>query len=208
MRMVCPDCGKKLPEGEMLCVSCGTFGEPEDDKKKTRKSTLSKKHYDYLTNKFKDVIAVGYANVDGINIYDERTPPKELMRSRWIKESTSLVLKDGKPFLSVETMPSINTSPITVAGNILIHAIADSAIVRFKGRRSDVEYIFGDEKIKRYLLLVMPDPEEDSQTSKEIQMKLIEEYIKDLNFLEKSTFNNFIICFQSEFEDAIEELIR
>lgn len=208
MRMVCPDCGSKLPKGEMLCKSCGTFGEPEDERKKTRKSTLSTKYYEYLTGKFDEVLAVGHDNVDGINLYDERAPPQELMKSRWIKESTSLVLKDGMPFLSIETMLSISTSPITVAGNVLIHAIADSAIVKFKGRRSDTEYILGNKEFPRNLLILFPDPDEDSKTSKELQMELIEQFIKDLNFLENSSLKNFKICFNSEFEDAIKTLTQ
>ena len=92
--MSSPDCGASL-----IVVKKG-------------KSILNKNMYDYLIKEFDEVHAVGYNNVDGINLYDDRNPPKGEIRSRWIKESNSLVLKDGLPFLSVEMMTN-EPSPIT-----------------------------------------------------------------------------------------------
>lgn len=40
------------------------------------------------------------------------------------------------------------------------------------------------------------------------QMKIIEQNVKELNFLESSSLKNFKICLMSEFEAIIKELIN
>jgi hypothetical protein len=200
MSKMCPKCRIIVDETEMFCPDCGTGVIIV----KKGKSVLNKKIYDYLIKEFNEVYAVGHKNVDGINIYDERNPPQGQKRSRWIKESTSLVLKDKMPFLSVEMMIN-EPSPITVAGNVLIHSIADSAIVKFKDSKDDEEHILANRNYPRFLLIVIPEPSEDSD--KWIQIPLIEQLIKELSFLEKSSLKNFKICFANEFESVAEKLL-
>lgn len=208
--MMCPKGCGEFKEGIIFCPECGTLLERVDESKKNRKSTLDKKIFDYLNQEFEEVFAVGYENVKSIDIFDERNSNKtaEEKFTKWLKESTSLVLKDKEAFLSVEMMPSISTSPITVAGNVLVHSIADSLFVKFDGRRKDVEYIIGDKEFPRYLLIVIPDPDESVDSSKDLQMKIIENNIKELKFLENSSLKNFKICLMSNFENALEELIQ
>jgi len=199
MTKMCPKCRITVDEKEMFCPDCGAGLIVV----KKGKSKLDKKIYDYLFEKFDKVYAVGENNVDGIDIFDERCPPKGEIRSRRIKESTSLVLNDGKPFLSVEMM-SFEPSPIVVAGNILVHSIADSALVKFKDSK-EAEEIILDNNNPRFLLIVIPEPSEDSDKWK--QMPLIEQLVKELNFLENSSLTNFKICFTNEFEEKLEELL-
>lgn len=210
MVMMCPKGCGEFEEGTIFCSECKTLLEKVDESKRSRKSTLDKKIFNYLNQEFEDVYAVGYENVKSIDIFDERNSNKtaEEKFTRWLKESTSLVLKDKKPFLSVEMMSSISTSPITVTGNILVHSIGDSLFVKFDGRREDVEYIIGDKDFPRYLLIVIPDPDESVESNKDVQMKIIEQRIKEMNFLENSSLTNFKICLMSDFENAIKELIQ
>ena len=189
----------------MFCPECGAIGDLLDESKMGRKKTLDKKVYDYLYKEFHQVYAVGYNNVKGIDLYDERLPPKEKILTRWIKESSSIVLRDGKPFLSVEIMATVSTTPIVAAGNVLIHSIADSAIVKFQGRKSNKEYQLDSP---RFLLIIIPDPSEDVDSSKDEQMKIIEGLIKKMNFLENSSLENFKICMRNEFEESMKQLIE
>lgn len=185
------------------------LGEKEDESKKNKKSTLDKRIYDFLKQEFTRVYATGYDNVKGIDIYDERNSngTAEDRFTYWIKESTSLVLKGKKPFLSVEMMPNVNTTPITVAGNILVHSIGDSFIVKFNGRKQDAEYEIKRES-PRYLLIVIPNPDKGVASNKGDQMEYIEKLIKEMNFLENSSLKNFKICLMSEFENTVKELIE
>ena len=107
------------------------------------------------------------------------------------------------PFLSVEMMSS-EPSPIVVTGNILVHSIADSAIVKFEDKES--EEIILNHNNTRFLLIVIPEPSEDSD--KWTQMPLIEQLIKELNFLKNSSLTDFKICFTNEFEEAIGLLLQ
>ena len=210
MPKICPSCGERLKEGELFCSECKMYGDEEDESKKNRKSTLDKNIYDYLKEEFNEVYAAGYGIVKGLDIFDERNSntTAEERYTRWIKESTSLVLKDGNAFLSVEMMPDISSAnPITVAGNVLVHAIGDSILVKFGGRRNNVEYI-SDNTSPRYLLIVIPDPAEDHESNRSDQMKIIEQNIKKLDFLENSSIKNFKICLANEFESTIKELIN
>ena len=100
----------------------------------------------------------------------------------------------------------MNLHLLLVTGNILVHSIADSAIVRFKDSKEDEEYILSDNNQPRFLLIVIPEPSEDSD--KWIQMPLIEQLVKELNFLEKSSLTNFKICFRNEFEDNNKKILQ
>lgn len=140
-----------------------------------------------------------------IDIYDDRDPSDKKVYSKWVKESTSLVLKDGNPYLSVEMMANYNPSPISVAGNILIHAIGDVAVIKFKDSRNNEKYILDNKKSPRYLLIVIPEPPEESD--KKDQMMLMEHLIKKLQFLENSSLTNFKICFMSNYKEALKELL-
>jgi len=51
-------------------------------------------------------------------------------------------------------------------------------------------------------------PEESVDSSKDIQMKIIEQRIKEMKFLENLSIKNFKICLMSKFEDAIKDLIN
>ena len=208
MVMMCPKGCGEFQDGTIFCPECGTTVDKVVESKKNRKSNLDKKIFDFLKKEFDEVYAVGY-NVKSIDIFDERNSNKTADEkfTRWLKESTSLVLKDKNAFLSIEMMPSISTSPITVTGNVLVHSIADSIFVKFSGRRKDVEYIIGDKEFSRYLLIVIPDPDESVYSNKDTQMKIIEQRIKEMKFLENSSLKNFKICLLSEFEDAIKDLI-
>ena len=209
MVKMCPNGhGDEFKEEIIFCPDCEAILVHVDESKKNRKSTLDKKIYDYLKQEFDEVYAVGYENVRSIDIFDERNSntTAEEKFTRWLKESTSLVLNDRKAFLSVEMMPSINTSPITVAGNILVHSIADSFFV--KGGRSDFECIVSDKESPRYLLIVIPNPAEDHESNKGDQMRIIEQNIKELNFIENTSLNNFKICLMNEFESTLKELIN
>ncbi len=207
MPMICPECGKKLRKKEIFCPECGMAGELEDESKKNRKSTIDKKIYDYLKQEFKDVYAVGYDNVEGIDIFAERNSTSEERLTRWIKDSASLVLKDKKAFLSVEMMPNVNTTPIAVAGNVLIHSIGDSALVKFN-RKNEVEYSLSDKEFPRYLLIVIPDPGEGVASNKKDQMEIIEHSIKEMKFLENSSLKDFKICLMNDFEAEIKDLLN
>ena len=198
MTKMCPKCRIIVDENKTFC-DCGTGLVIV----KKGKSKLNKNIYDYLIKEFEEIYAVQENNVDGIDIYDDRSPPKGEIRSRRIKESTSLVLKNGIPFLSVEMM-STEPSPIVVAGNILVHSIADSILVRFKDSK-EAEEIILDHNYPRFLLIVIPEPSDDSDKWK--QMPLIEQLIKELNFFEKSSLTNFKICFTNEFEEKLDELL-
>ena len=187
MTKMCPTCRITVDDNKTFC-DCGASLIIV----KKGKLKLNKTINDYLNKEFDEVYAVDENNVDRINLYDDRNPSKGEVRSRWIKESTSLVLKDKKPFLSIEMM-SNEPSPIVVAGNILIHSIADSAIIKFKDSREDDEYILSDHINPRFLLIVIPEPSQNSD--KWTQMPLIEQYIKELNFSEKSSLTDFKICF-------------
>jgi uncharacterized Zn finger protein (UPF0148 family) len=209
MTKICPSCSMRLKEGELFCPECKMYGEEEDESKKNRKSTLDKNIYDYLKNEFKQVYAAGYDNVKGLDIFDERgsNTTAEERYTRWNKESSSLVLKDRNAFLSVEMMANVTAAnPITVAGNVLIHSIADSILVKFTGRRNSIEYV-RDKTYPRYLLIVIPNPKDDHESYRRDQMVIIEQNIKKLNFLENSSIKNFKICLTSEFESALKELI-
>ena len=201
MPKMCPKCRITVADNEIFCPECNTSLIVV----KKGRSVLNKEIYDYLINEFEEVHAVGYNNVDGINLYDDRKPPKGEIRSRWIKESNSLALKNGLPFLSVEMMIN-EPSPITITGNILVHSIADSAIVRFKDSKEDEELILSENNQPRFLLIVIPEPSEDSDKRK--QMTLIEQLVKELNFLEKSSLTNFKICFRDEFEDNVNKILQ
>lgn len=205
MVLICPECRQTLKDNEMFCPECGAIGELLDESKLGRKTTLNKEVYDYLYNEFDEVLAVGYQNVKGIDLYDERLPPKEKILTRWIKESSSLVLKDNNPFLSVEMMATTNTTPIVAAGNVLVHSIADSAVVKYQGRKQNVEYPLDGP---RFLLIIIPDPDEDVDSSKNEQMKIIEGLIKELKFLGNSPLEDFKICLMNEFEKSIKQLIK
>jgi len=199
MPKMCPECRITVDDNKIFCPDCGASLIVV----KKGKSKLNKKIYDYLVQEFDIVHAVDQNNVEGIDIFDERNPPKGEIRSRRIKESTSLIFKNGIPFLSVEMM-SMEPSPIVVAGNILVHSIADSAIVKFKDSKKSEEIILNHNN-PRFLLIVIPEPSKDSD--KWTQMPLIEQLIKELNFLENSSLTNFKICFTNEFEEAIKELL-
>jgi uncharacterized Zn finger protein (UPF0148 family) len=207
MPMICPECGKKLRKNEIFCPECGMAGELEDESKKNRKSTIDKKIYDYLKQEFKDVYAVGYDNVESIDIFAEKNSTSKDRLTRWIKDSASLVLKDKKAFLSVEMMPNVNTTPIAVAGNVLIHSIGDSALVRFN-RKNEVEYSLSDKEFPRYLLIVIPDPDEGVASNKKDQMEIIEHSIKEMKFLENSSLKDFRICLMKDFEAEIKDLLN
>lgn len=207
MPMICPMCGKTLKEDEIFCPECGTSGEIEDQSKKGRKTILPEKINNFLNKEFKDVYSIGFKNVNKIDLYDDKTTFTDDIFSRWIKESTCLVLKDGRAFISVEMMANFHTSPIVLSGNVLVHSIADSAVVKFKGRREPDDYILDDDSFPRFLLIVLPDPSEDLDSSKELQIKIIEHRIKELEFLDRSTLKDFTICLASEFEKSFEELI-
>lgn len=102
MVLVCPGCGRTWNGNDgIFCPDCGASGELLDETKLGRKITLDKKVFEYLSQTFEDVHAVGHKNVKGIDIYDERFPSKENTRSRWIRESSCIVLKNENPFLSV-----------------------------------------------------------------------------------------------------------
>lgn len=203
MVLVCPGCGKTWNgEDGMFCPECGTSGELLDESKLGHKNILDKKVFDYLKQEFDDVLAIGYQNVKGIDVYDERNPSKKNIRSRWIKESSAIVLKDKQPFLSVEI--EANTTPINVAGNVLVHAIADSLVVKYKGRNENVEYPID---APRYLLIIMPDLELGVESNKDEQMKIIELLIKELKFTDNSSLKNFKICLMKDFEKSINQLI-
>ena len=58
----------------------------------------------------------------------------------------------------------------------------------------------------RFLLIVIPEPSQNSD--KWTQMPLIEQYIKELNFSEKSSLTDFKICFSNEFENSIDKLLQ
>lgn len=208
MPLICPECRKEIKKGQMFCPDCGTIGEVEDKSKKGRKTILPKEIHDYLNRKFDEVYAIGYRNVNRIDLYEDRSPVAETIFSRWLKESTSLALKDDRAYLSVEMMANFHTPPIKVAGNILVHSITDSAAIKYSGRRDPDEYILGDIKYPRFLLIVLPNPDEELDSSKELQMTIIEQRIKEMAFLEKTALKDFKICLESEFEDAIEKLIH
>lgn len=208
MVLFCTNCNITLKDGEMFCPECGASGELLDESKKRKKSVLDKDIFEYLSKKFDDVYALGYNNVKKIDIYDERAPSNYNIKSRWLKESSSLILKEGKAFLSVESMPKTDTPPVVYTGNVLTHSIADSALVKFKGRKEEVEYILNDENLPRYLLIIIPDPEKGTDSSKELQSKIVEQLIKEMNFLESSSLTNFKICMKSEFEIALNHLIE
>lgn len=208
MSMICPMCGKTLKEDEIFCPVCGTSGEIEDKSKIGRKTVLPEMINDFLNKEFEDVYAVGYKNVNSINLYDDKTTFSDNKSSRWLKESTCIVLKDGRAFFSVEMMANFHTTPIGLSGNVLVHSIADSAVVKFTGRREPDEYILDGDNFPRFLLIVLPDPSEDLDSSKELQIRIIEHRIKDLEFFDRSTLNNFKICLASEFEKSIKELIE
>jgi len=191
----------------MFCPECGASGELLDESKIGKRSILDVDIFDFLNSNFNEVFATGYNNVNKINIYSERDPSTENINSRWIKESSCLILKDGMAFLSVESMPSIDTSPVIYTGNVLTHSIADSALVRFNGRKEDMEYLLNNKGFPRYLLIIIPDPEEGRNSSKELQSIIVEKSIKELNFLEASSLTNFKICMKNDFENSLNELI-
>lgn len=201
MAFLCPQCGKKWKENRMFCPECGTIGESLDESKREHKTTLDDKVYDYLSNEFDKVYAIGFDNVKRIDLYSEREPSEPNMRSRWIKESSSLVLNDGKPFLSVEMLSS--ASPIDVTGNILVHAITDFVAIKYEGRKRDVSHTIDNP---RYLLIIIPDPTEGSK--KDDQIPIIENLIKEMEIFEKTPIENFKISFKKDFEKSISELIQ
>lgn len=202
--MICPECGKTWNgEDGMFCPDCSAIGEFLDKSKLGHKNSLDKKVFDHLNNKFDEVYAVGHQNVKGIDIYDERTPSKENLRSRWIRKSSAIVLKNENPFLSVEI--EADTTPISVAGNILIHAIADSIVIKYKGRKDNMEYPLDTP---RYLLIIIPDLEPSVESNKDEQMKLIELLIKELKIFENTSLKNFKICLMKDFKKTILQLIN
>lgn len=193
----------EVDEAENFCPECGSTLTVVVSSGKS-KSKLQDDVYDYLNKKFEDVYAAEFDNVKSIDLFDHRDSSAKKVYANWVKRSSSLVLKDGNPFLSVEMMAK-EPSPITVAGNILIHAIGDSVVVKFKDSREDQKYILKNQDTPRFLLIVIPEPPEDSD--KKNQMNLIEQLVKELDFLDNSSLTNFRICFMSNFEEAVEGLV-
>ena len=166
---------------------------------------LDEKLYDHLNNKFEEVYAFRYNNVSGIDIFDERfdvmSIDQDTRDSRRLLRSDALVLKDEKPYLSVEQVKT--STPITVGGNILNHSIADFVTVNLKGKR---KFPFSFDN-PRFLLIVIDEPEA-FDTNKEEQMHRMELFIKEKKFLQNTLLENFKISFMRDFKESIQELVR
>lgn len=203
----CPDCGQEFDDSITFCPECGTIGVPVDKSKKKRKqSILNKENYFNLKKNFEKVYAIGYKNVHNIELF--QGDPGE-RNANWIKQSSALILKDDRVYLSVEMTASDLTTPKEIAGNILVHAIAESAIVRVKGGiDEEIEYILDNEKFPRYLLIVLPDPSELKESRKDEQIHELEHRIKRLGFMENTALKNFKISFVSGFDNSIQELLK
>lgn len=76
--------------------------------------------------------------------------------------------------------------------------------MKYQGNKKDVKCPIDTP---RYLLVILPDPE-GVESDKEDQMRLIEELIKEMNFLENSNLKNFKICLMKDYEQSIQKLIN
>lgn len=181
----CPDCNMEFEDNVTFCPDCGTIGVAKNKSNKKRKqSILTKETYFYLKNHFKNIYAIGYKNVRNIELFQGDSKERN---ANWIKQSSALILKDNRPYLSVEMMAGDLTTPIVLAGNLLVHTIAKSVPVKKGGLDEPLEYILDDEKFPRYLLIVLPDPSELKESRKDEQIEEIEHRIKNLGFLEKNS---------------------
>lgn len=203
----CPDCGREFEDNITFCPNCGTILNVEDkSKKKKRQTILQEDIFYYLNKNFEEVYALGYKNVHNIELFQGDPSDR---KANWIKQSSALILKDDRAYLSVEMTPSDLTTPKDLAGNILVHTIAESVVVRIKGGiDEETEYILDNEKFPRYLLIVLPDPSELKESRKDEQIQELEKRIKNLGFLEKTALKNFNICYVNNFENSIQELLK
>lgn len=202
----CPDCGKEFEDKITFCPDCETILTAADKKKRRKQSILNKENYFYLNKHFEKVYAIGYKNVHNIELFQGDSTDRS---ANWIKQSSALVLKDEYAYLSVEMTSSDLTTPKEIAGNILVHAIAESAIVRIKGGLDEeMEYILDNRKFPRYLLIVLPDPSELKESRKDEQIQEVEHRIKRLGFMENIALKNFKISYVSDFENSIQELLN
>lgn len=202
----CPDCGKEFEDSVIYCPDCGTIGVSEKSNKKQKQSILTKEIYFYLKKHFEKIYALKYGNVHNIELFQGDSNER---KTTWIKQSSALILKDDRPYLSVEMMAKDTTTPITLAGNVLIHTIAESITVKIKGGLDEtLEYILDNEKFPRYLLIVLPDPAEIKESQKDEQIEEMERRIKNLGFMEKTALKNFKICYVYNFEKSIGDLLN
>lgn len=200
---MCPECGKNVGDNDIFCPDPECRASTIPVKERKGKAQIPKEIFEYLDKKFEKVHAVGHNNVEGIKFYNERYPPKELKMARWIKEGTSLVLKNDEPYLCVEMVE--DRTPMTIAGTVLLNTISDFALVKTNFRKEPLEYIMGDEKNLRYLLVVLPEPTEKSD--KDIQMPYLEQCFKELNFIDNSPLKDFKICFTTNYKESLEKLL-
>lgn len=201
----CPDCGKEFEDKKTFCPDCETILMAVDKSKKRRKqSILNKENYFYLKKNFEKVYAIGYKNVHNIELFQGDSQDR---RANWIKQSSALVLMDRPAYLSVEMTSSDLTTPKEIAGNILIHAVAESAVVTVKGGL-DEKTDYDLDKFPRYLLIVLPDPSELKESRKEEQIQELEHRIKRLGFMENTTLKNFKVSYVSDFDNSLQELLE
>lgn len=203
MPRMCPECGKNVGDNDIFCPDPECRASTIPVKERKGKAQIPKEIFEYLDKKFEKVHAVGHNNVEGIKFYNERYPPKELKMARWIKEGTSLVLKNDEPYLCVEMVE--DRTPMTIAGTVLLNTISDFALVKTNFSKEPLEYIMGDEKNLRYLLVVLPEPPEKSD--KDIQMPYLEQCFKELNFMDNSPLKDFKICFTTNYKESLKKLL-
>lgn len=164
--------------------------------------------YNELQAQFKNetIHCQGKNGVNTLVLFDEpELIPGKKSRFK-VGNLTILIVRNEKPFLSVEIIPTSPTPPKTIAGLIPIHMITRSIVInRKEGDNLKYDLDLLDNKIS--LLIVVPD---QSETVKEAQFVDLDEKFRGVINLrsEYSNYKDFAITPIRNLKTFINDLLN